>query len=334
MWVTSSTAKALKPNAIALGNFDGIHKGHQQVVQPILNYFQTVGCSSITDGQERKTKEIYATVVTFNPHPREFFTGQSRKLLTPLPEKVKQLELLGVKQLVLLPFDKELASLSPQQFVETILVKQLSCSFISVGEDFRFGYKRAGTAEELKAIAAQSGIEVHITSLQTHKNDTYSDLEVRISSSLIRQALEAGDISKANRMLGRTYTFTGTVVAGQKLGRTIGFPTANLQLSAAKFLPRYGVYSVKVFLEDKQNVHNPSLQGVMNLGCRPTVDSSSDPILEVHLLDWSGDLYGQTITVSLEKFLRPEQKFPSLEALKAQIAFDCEQAREIIQSKV
>ncbi|NES86495.1 MAG: bifunctional riboflavin kinase/FAD synthetase [Moorea sp. SIO2B7] len=346
MWITSSTAKVLTPNTIALGNFDGIHRGHQQVVQPILNSGNTIDCTKIPYAQQREDNHTYATVVTFNPHPREFFTGESRKLLTPLPEKVKQLEVLGVEQLVLLPFDRELASLSPQQFVEDILVKQLRSTRISVGEDFRFGHKRAGTSKDLKAIAAKFGIEVSITSLQTCQSD-------RISSSLIRQALEEGNITLANQLLGRPYSLTGTVIAGQKLGRTIGFPTANLKLPESKLLPRQGVYSVEVFLEGNKEEteqtkdwqrelhHNlvflpslitdpkPPIKGVMNLGCRPTVDGTN-PTVEVHLLDWSGDLYGQTLTVNLKQFLRPEQKFPSLEALKAQITADCKATREII----
>ena len=315
MWITSSTANVLKPTAIALGNFDGIHRGHQQVLQPILT------------SNEDASNENHATVVTFDPHPRQFFTGHSRKLLTPVSEKVKQLEHLGVEQLVLLPFNRELAALSPQEFVEKILVEQLQARLISVGEDFRFGRERLGSAANLKAIAAQWGISVYVTSLHTCRS---SGETVRISSSLIRHALEQGDISTATQMLGRTYTLTGTVVAGQKLGRTIGFPTANLQLPPEKFLPRYGVYCVQVSSANRP-LTSPSV-GVMNLGCRPTV-SGTAPTVEVHVLDWSGDLYGQTLTVSLEQFLRPEQKFDSLEALKAQIAQDCEAARGIL-SKV
>ena len=315
MWITSSTANVLKPTAIALGNFDGIHRGHQQVLQPILT------------SDKDASSENHATVVTFDPHPRQFFTGHSRKLLTPVSEKVKQLEHLGIEQLVLLPFNRELAALSPQEFVQKILVEQLQARLISVGEDFRFGRERVGTAADLKAIAAQWGISVYVTSLHTCRS---SGETVRISSSLIRQALEQGDISTATQMLGRPYTLTGTVVAGQKLGRTIGFPTANLQLPPEKFLPRYGVYCVQVS-SDEGGGQVP-LIGVMNLGCRPTV-SGTAPTVEVHVLDWSGDLYGQTLTVSLEQFLRPEQKFDSLQALKAQIAQDCEAARGII-SKV
>ncbi|PSF37208.1 bifunctional riboflavin kinase/FAD synthetase [Aphanothece hegewaldii CCALA 016] len=294
----------LTPNAIALGNFDGIHLGHQCVFEPILS-------SNLT------LTSLHSTVVTFCPHPQEFFSGQKRQLLTPLPEKNQILEKLGIEQLVLIPFNQELASLSPQQFVEEILIGKLAAKRVSVGEDFRFGYKRLGTAEELKAIAKKYNTEVIITSLLTCFNS-------RISSSRIRQSLADGDMEQASQMLGRSYSLMGTVIKGQQIGRTIGFSTANLLLPAEKLLPRFGVYCVKVSLKDEF-----SLPGVMNIGCRPTVEGSS-PTIEVHLLDWKGDLYGQTLTVSLEKFLRPEQKFPSLEALKAQIIRDCDQARKIL----
>jgi riboflavin kinase/FMN adenylyltransferase len=327
VWITSSPLKALTPTAIALGNFDGIHLGHTQVVKPILNIF-----TSETDPQ------IYPTVVTFNPHPREFFSGQSQKLLTPLSEKVKYLEQLGVKQLVLLSFDRELALLSPQRFVEDILIDRLKSSRISVGQDFRFGYQRSGTASDLQAIASSFGVEVIINSLQTR----YSD---RISSSAIRQALTEGDVITANQLLGRPYHLSGKVIFGQKLGRTIGFPTANLEIPSTKFLPCQGVYAVKVFLEGnitesdenwqksflETGVQSPDvvscdllpLKGVMNIGYRPTVAGTSETV-EIHILNWSGDIYGQNITVHLERFIRPEQRFTSLEALKEQIIKDCQ----------
>lgn len=310
MWVTSSLAKALTPTAVALGNFDGLHLGHQRVIQPVLNF----ACAS----------HGYSTVVTFNPHPQEFFTGQRRALLTPLNEKVEELVRLGVEQLVLLPFDRELATLSPQQFVEKILVQQLGSRQISVGEDFRFGNQRSGTATDLQAIAASFGIPVTIVGLHTCEGDACGGQPERISSSSIRQALEQGDLQRAKVLLGRPYTLTGCVVKGQQLGRTIGFPTANIELPPQKFLPRQGVYAVRVFM-----CPTSSLLGVMNIGSRPTVNGTH-PSVEVHLLDWSGDLYGKTITVQPEKFLRPEQKFASLEALKAQIQADCAIARSVL----
>ncbi|MDJ0567896.1 MAG: bifunctional riboflavin kinase/FAD synthetase [Pleurocapsa sp. MO_192.B19] len=304
MLVASSIEQIRTPTAIALGNFDGIHRGHQSVLQPIIDSFQSL-----------QQPHVYPSVVSFTPHPREFFTGGKLQLLTPVAEKVEQLSSLGIEQLILLQFNRDLASLSPQQFVEQILVRQLQASQITVGSDFRFGYQRKGTGKDLKNIASGFGITVHLNSL--HKCQDRNNQAVRVSSSLIRQALLDGEITAANTMLGRPYSLTGKVVTGQQLGRTIGFPTANLELPPDKFLPRYGVYSVDVL------VSQTVVKGVMNIGCRPTVAGEA-PTIEVHLLNWSGDLYGQTIKVNLLKFLRPEQKFSSVEALKQQIAKDCQ----------
>jgi len=306
VWVTSTPETALTPTAIALGNFDGVHRGHQQVLQPIL--------------AAKSSQTVYTTVVSFNPHPREYFTRQPKALLTPLAEKAEQLEKQNIEQLVLLPFDRELAALSPQAFVEKILVQQLNARLVSVGADFCFGRDRAGTAQDLQRIAATAGIEVAIASLQTNGGD-------RISSSAIRQALLECNIETANGLLGRPYTLTGIVKAGQKLGRTIGFPTANLDLPERKFLPGNGVYSVWVSIEGEARSNH---LGVMNLGRRPTVENRDRPLPEIHLLDWSGDLYERTLTVKLERFLRPEQKFNSLSDLKAQIAQDCQAAKQIL----
>lgn len=349
MWIAAAQEQVLKPTAIALGNFDGIHRGHQKILQPILSAVDGVhkprGCDSNsvrvpespvwrfppgTTPYKQGKKPVYPTVVSFHPHPREFFTGDKIYLLTPIAEKAQLLEHFGIEQLVLLPFDRELASLSPQQFVAEILVKQLQATQISVGEDFRFGYQRRGTVADLGAIASNFGIQVHVNSLDKCFDEGGDS--VPISSSRIRQALAAGEVERAKFMLGRPYTLMGTVVQGQQLGRTIGFPTANLQLPPDKFLPRYGVYSVNVVVDPVcfPTIDSP-LKGVMNIGRRPTLEGSS-PTVEVHLLDWSGDLYGQTLTVTLERFLRPEQKFPSLEALKQQIAADCEAARYCLSS--
>lgn len=314
MQVTSSLTNVLTPTAIALGNFDGIHQGHQQVIRPILT-------SSHSNGQTP-----YKTVVTFHPHPQEFFSGQPRRLLTPLNEKVSQLALMGVDQLVLLPFDRELVSLSPEQFVEKILINGLQAKRISVGLDFCFGKGRMGTAEDLQAIATRHGIEVEIAPLKRLD-------ETRISSSAIRQALQEGNISYANYLLGRPYTLIGRVIQGQQLGRKLGFPTANLQLPEEKFLPRNGVYAVRVqFCDMAGNVLDCStspLHGVMNIGDRPTVNGLSLTV-EAHLFDWAGNLYDKVLSVSLEHFIRPEQKFASLDELKSQIEKDCKTAQSLL----
>ena len=379
MWVTSSCTAALTPTSVALGNFDGLHLGHRQVVQPILSR-STFGPNSATvsaPGQSLRSNagkdenleskhpatcdndsagnslcddsdaggRLHSTVVTFDPHPQEFFTGQPKKLLTPLAEKVELLAAMGVEQLVLLPFDRELADLTADEFVEKILVRQLQASRISVGMDFRFGRGRAGTAVDLQSIASSYGIDVTLVPLH---NCGEGD---RISSSAIREALASGDLRKAHQLLGRPYSLVGTVVGGQRLGRTIGFPTANIELPPEKFLPRFGVYAVEVLVKNEVGTikdrsysyewDNPKspissqasdlsiLNGVMNVGCRPTVDGQQ-PTIEIHLLDWSGDLYGQTLSASLVEYLRPEQKFASLDALKTQIQADCDVARKLL----
>ncbi len=310
MRVTSSLTKALKPTAVALGNFDGVHRGHQQVIQPVIK----------NQGESASTEKTVSTVVTFNPHPQEFFTGKRRSLLTPQSEKVEQLQRLGVEQLILLPFDRELACLSPQEFVEQILVQQLRSQSISIGQDFCFGKQRTGTATDLKAISSNFGIPTTIVPLHTCQGE-------RISSSAIRQALEQGNLDRAKSLLGRAYSLAGTVVAGKQLGRTIGFPTANIALPTEKFLPSHGVYAVKVFLADDKL----PVAGVMNIGNRPTVNGTNQSV-EVYLIDWSGDLYGKAISLELEQFLRPEQKFESLEALKNQIKIDCDRAKATLET--
>ncbi len=235
-------------------------------------------------------------------------------MLTPIEEKAEYLCSLGVQQFVLLPFDAHLASLTPQAFVEEILIQGLQAKQISVGQDFHFGKQRSGTITDLQAIAAQYGIPVEVATLHLQDGE-------RISSSAIRAALNQGQVEQANQLLGRPYQLRGPIVGGRQLGRTIGFPTANLQVPADKFLPRCGVYSVWVTLPEAGQQ-----AGVMNIGYRPTVEGQQITV-EVHLFDWSGDLYGHTLTVSLDGFLRPEQKFASLDELKSQIQQDCEQAR-------
>ncbi len=341
MWITSSLDIVLTPTAVALGNFDGLHRGHQRVIYPTVN----VSVASRGEISVRQSSSVnsfpwetstsasnppegehcYSTVVTFHPHPQEFFTGKTKQLLTPHEEKVQQLKQLGVEQLVLLPFNHDLASLTPRQFVEEILIQQLHSRRISIGFDFQFGKNRSGTAIDLQKIAANYGVEVIIVPRYPCEQGE------RISSSLIRQALQQGDIQRVQQLLGRPYQLVGPVVPGQQLGRTIGFPTANLQLPPDKFLPRYGVYAVWVQRPSQPNTDFSPQMGVMNIGCRPTVEGQQ-PTVEVHLLHWSGDLYDQNLSVELVEFLRPEQKFASVEQLKAQIELDCVKAREILNA--
>ena len=296
--------------AIALGNFDGVNRGHKKVLEQVIEF------------ANQADQTLQPAVVSFSPHPRTFFTGQPQPLLTPLPEKIEQLEAVGIEQLVLLPFTQALAKLSPRQFVESILVKKLQAKLISVGEDFRFGSQRQGTVKDLQTLGQEFGITVAIADL------IHTDTE-RISSSQIRQALLRGDLPRANHLLGRPYRLTGTVIKGQQLGRTLGFPTANLALPDDKLWPQFGVYGGWVHLAALTD----PIAAVINLGDRPTVNGK-EPSAEVHLLNWSGDLYGQSLRVDLHHYLRSEQKFANLDQLKDQIAQDCRRAQTLLSQGV
>lgn len=322
--------------AAALGNFDGVHLGHRHVIEPAVAYAQamssrgTSGSEQAGASAQQSHPHLYGTVITFTPHPQEFFTGQSKSLLTPLEEKLEPLQTLGVEQLVLLPFNAELAALSPQAFVEQLLLRDLQVRFLSVGEDFHFGAKRRGSVADLVALTANRGVQLHRAPLIFSNEEESIDPHERISSSRIRVALQEGNVALAQALLGRAYGIRGLVVPGQRLGRQLGFPTANLQVPANKFLPRQGVYAVWVScLFPEAGTKLSQRPGVMNLGYRPTL-AGQTLTAEVHLLDWSGDLYGQTLQVDLVQFLRGEQKFESLEALKAQIQQDCDRARLVL----
>ena len=328
VWVTSSLTTVLQPTTIALGNFDGVHGGHAQVIEPVVQAARTLnqqrqdqlsgdeaGNEAGDNTQQLALEQVRPTVVSFYPHPQVVLQGISRAALTPTDEKARCLQRLGVEQLVLLPFNQSLRQLSPEAFLEQILLEQLQGQMIAVGEDFRFGRGRAGTAIALRDLAAKFGVPVTIVALETEGGD-------RISSSRIRECLAAGDVQTVHQLLGRPYELTGRVVKGQQLGRTLGFPTANLQVEADKLLPRFGVYGVRAMLESGETVG-----GVMNVGCRPTVAGEA-PTVEAHLFDWSGELYGQSLTVHLMGFIRPERAFDSLDALKAQITQDCLAARD------
>ncbi len=370
MWVTSSLSKVQTPTVVALGNFDGVHRGHQQVIHTLtsgaaapqnlqvrdvdLNGAVLQGIPMVRGYSDRSaflfdpyewpdlprvapppSLDRCPTVVTFYPHPREFFSGRAQPWLTPLEEKAALLRALGVMQLVLLPFNPELAALSPQAFVEKVLIERLQAQHISVGANFQFGHRRAGNVDDLTTLAAAHGVTVSVMPLRQTGDGSPAQQgsDHRISSSRIRTALTAdhlntGKLAEVKTLLGRHYHITGRVVKGQQLGRQLGFPTANLRLPVDKFLPSNGVYGVQVYgLPDRPpEVAQP---GVMNLGNRPTV-AGQHQTLEVHVLNWQGDLYGRTLTVALVEFLRPEQRFDALTDLKAQIQRDCERATSLL----
>ena len=300
-------AEAQRPCAIALGSFDGLHEGHRQLINRVSAIAAQRG-------------DLVPTVVSFWPHPREVLHGERRLRLDLPADKLELLEPLGIAQLVLVPFDRALAALAPEAFVEQVLVRQLGAGFIAVGENFRFGAGRSGSAADLQRLGALHGIEVAVVPM-------LHDAAGRHSSSRIRQALAAGDLQRAAALLQRPYRFCGQVVAGRGLGRGLGWPTANLQVDGRKFLPREGVYAARAWLQP-----GLAMAAVMNLGPQPTIDPASPSAVEVHLLDRQLELLGRELVVEPLAFLRDQQRFADLEALSAQISRDAQQARLLLDA--
>ncbi len=259
-------------------------------------------------------------MVSFWPHPREILYGETRLRLDLPSEKTSLLEPLGVEQLVLVPFDRSLASLSPEDFVHKILLKTLKANQIAVGENFRFGRNREGSASTLKEIAKASGVKVAVLPI-------LEDPQGRMSSSRIRSALKNGNLQEAKDLMGRPYSFRGRVIKGKGLGKSLGWPTANLSVDGRKFLPGTGVYASWAKLS------NPikSIPAIMNLGPQPTVDPNSPSAVEVHLLDQNLDLVGQELIIEPAKRLRGQKKFTDLASLSLQIGEDASLARIFLQ---
>jgi riboflavin kinase/FMN adenylyltransferase len=303
-----SPEEAQRPTAIALGSFDGLHQGHRRVIAAITGPAAAQG--------------LVPTVVSFWPHPREVLFGETRLRLDLPGEKLHLLEPLGIQQLVLVPFTAQLATLSPEAFVERVLVQQLQARVVAVGENFRFGAGRSGDTTALASIGARHGIAVTVLPM-------LSDGEERVSSSRIRRALAAADLAEAARLLGRPYRFGGRVVRGRGLGRELGWPTANLQVDGRKILPLEGVYAAWAQLLNGEG-RGERLPAVMNLGPQPTVDPTAPSAVEVHLLGRQLELEGAELLVEPVALLRRQHKFESLEALCAQIAADAAQAEQLL----
>ena len=257
------------------------------------------------------------TVVSFWPHPREVLFGEARLRLDLPSEKLTLLEPPGIQQLVLVPFNKQLARLRAETFVEEVLCDSLQARRVAVGANFRFGHQREGDARLLQQLGARRGMEVDVV-------DIVRDECGRMSSSRIREALERGDLASAQELLGRPFRFEGRVVRGRGLGRELGWPTANLQVDGRKFLPALGVYAAWAQLDGS----NERLAAVMNLGPQPTVDPTSPSAVEVHLLDRSLELEGRQLLVEPVQRLRGQVKFNGLDALSDQIGRDATEARQ------
>ena len=288
------------PVVLAIGNFDGVHLGHAALVR------------QLADAAGRL--QLVPTVLTFEPHPREFFVPASAPArLSTLREKLELLADAGAAQAMICPFNAAFAALSADEFVERVLVRSLQVKHLIIGDDFRFGRGRLGDFAFLQAAGKRFGFTVEAMQSVTVDGE-------RVSSSAVRAALAAGDMTRAARLLGRPYIIDGQVTHGDKIGRQLGFATANIRIKHNP-LPMTGVFAVEV-----SGLGETPLPGVANLGIRPTVGGTR-PLLEVHLFDFNRDIYGAHISVRFVHKLRCEQRFPNLDALKAQIAADAASAR-------
>jgi riboflavin kinase/FMN adenylyltransferase len=294
----------LKHSVLAIGSFDGIHRGHQEVIGKAGRLARELGAPQ--------------GVLTFEPHPRSFFAPDAAPFrLTPFRIRAQLIEALGVDLLVVLHFDEALSLMSAEDFAAKVLGAGLAARHIVVGDNFRFGHKRQGDVDLLRRLGRQHGFDVSVLErIRGPGGDPYS-------STLIRQYLQQGNPTRAALLLGRYFEIEGRVQKGQALGRTLGYPTANIELGDV-LLPAFGVYAVRAAIE--RGGATPWHAGVANLGVRPTVGAAG-PLLEVHLFDFDEDIYGLHMRVALVDFQRPEVKFDSLEAMRLQMREDERQAR-------
>lgn len=296
----------LRGAVYALGNFDGVHRGHQQVIGRAAEIARELG--------------VPLGVLVFEPHPRQFFfPDQPFFRLTPFRAKARLLERMGVDVMAALPFDDRMSKMKAPEFVLDVLVNGFQPVHVVAGYNYRFGKARGGDAAALHYLGEMEGFGVDIV-------DEVKNGGVTFSSTRIRELLGQGDARGAAELLGHWWTVETHVQQGDQRGRTIGFPTANLPLED-HVVPALGVYAVKVEIED--GPHKGTYDGVANVGRRPTFDKQ-DVLLEAHIFDFAGDIYGAHAAVSLIEFIRPERKFDGLDSLKAQIATDTGKAREIL----
>jgi riboflavin kinase/FMN adenylyltransferase len=297
--------------ALTIGNFDGVHRGHQAMLALLNN--------------EARHRGVPSCVLSFEPHPRDYFAAlagmpdRAPRRVATLRDKLSELERCGIDQVVVMRFNAAFAAQSPQAFIDDVLRDGLGARYVLVGDDFRFGARRAGDYALLDAAGAQADFDVaRMMSYEVHG--------LRVSSSAVREALAAGDMARCAALLGRPYSISGHVLHGRKLGRELGTPTLNLRFAHARPAAA-GIFVVRVF-----GLAEPSLPGVASLGVRPTVEDAGRQLLEVHCLQWPASLgrdgaYGCCIRVELLHKLHDERKYPSLEALRAGIARDVEEAR-------
>ena len=293
---------------VTLGTYDGVHIGHQEILKNLVKKAQESNKESV--------------LFTFDPHPRIVLDpiNHSVKLIDTLEERLVKLEKTGLDTVILFPFTKEFSQLSAREFVKSILVDKLHISEMMVGYDHHFGKNRQGNFDELKVLGSEFGFNV----LQIQAVDFNGET---VSSTKIRKSILEGKTDVVTQYLGEPYQFNGEVVKGNQLGRTIGFPTANIQISDKnKIIPANGVYAVELDLNDER------LNGVMNIGTKPTVQDSLQIHLEVFIFDFSSDIYGENLHVYVRDFIRSEKRFSSLDELKLQLRKDEKTAREILSN--
>jgi len=304
MQILRSVADAApSPVALTIGNFDGVHLGHQAMLAKLR--------------AAASSRDLPACVMTFEPHPREFFApDQAPVRLTTLREKCELLAKHGVDRVQVCRFNFALAQVTAQEFIERLLVRSLGVRWLQVGDDFRFGARRAGDLSMLKAFAPRHGYEVEPMPTVTLDG-------VRVSSTAVRDALAAGDVAQAQRLLGRPYSISGRVVRGDQLGRKLGFPTANVQMRHNR-PPLCGIFAVEFHRAD-----GSVLRGVASLGVRPTVKAiGAAPVLEVYLFDFSAEIYGEPVRVEFLHKFRDEAKYVDIDTLQRQIAQDVADAKD------
>ena len=302
-WKISDKKLNIKPSAAVIGNFDGVHRGHLEVLKNAKEFSSKLN--------------LPLSVLTFDPHPREFFSKEKTNfLLQTVLDKAESLSKNNIDYLINLKFDDLLSELSPEQFVEKVLSESLSLKHIFVGKDFKFGKDRAGDINSLNSFGLK--YRIGLSSIKLKNQDGTS-----ISSTKIRNNLKKGKIKEANELLGRPYMISGLVIEGDKRGRQIGFPTANISLGKL-IRPAFGVYAVLI-----EGIENKVLRGIANIGRRPTVNDRG-VLLEVNIFDFNEDIYGKKIFISLIDFIRHEKKFDGIENLKKQIVMDVKLSKSIL----
>ena len=297
-----------RPCALAIGNFDGVHLGHRKLIAGVVD--------------AARTRNLLPAVVTFEPHPREYFGSENLTRIIPLRDKIEALFACGIERVYVLPFTSMMAEMSPEDFAKTFLYERLACRWVTVGENFRFGAGRAGDFARLAELGRESGYEAVCARLITTSSGQ------TVSSSRIRQAIDSGDIAAATEMLGHPLTLSGHVAHGAKLGRTIGFPTLNLSMhtpGSKAHCSLHGVYAVRV-----HGLQKTPLAAVTSVGIKPTVTNARKWLAETHVFDWKADAYGRLVSLEIVAKLRDEKKFSGLEELTQAITRDCEKARALL----